>query len=159
MDYSGPTAADAMVKKMHKIYRQIRFKAPRMVKDLDKGPLSGYAIYVDGDTIDEYEAYTRKSNDQIGFDVGKFAGNTAFQRVPLTWVAELDTANTSLRGANPIYFINHNKFKVFILRGDNLREGEPMIDRYQHNVITTFVDLSYNFICTDRRSQGLISNV
>lgn len=158
-DYAGPTAADAMVQKMHEVYRKIRFKAPRIVKDLDRGPLSGYAIYVDGTTIDEYEEYTRKSNDNIGYDVGKFAGNTAFQRVPITWVPILDTASTSTRGANPIYFINHNKFKMFVLRGDNLRESEPMVDRNQHNVITTFVDLSYNYICLDRRSQGLISTL
>lgn len=158
-DYAGPTNADAMVKKMHEVYRKIRFKAPRIVKDLEVGPLSGYAIYMDGTTIDEYEAYTRKSNENIGFDVGKFAGNTAFQRTPVTWVPPLDTAAVAYRGANPIYFINHNKFKLFILRGDNLRESEPMVDRNQHNVATTFVDLSYNYLCTDRRSQGLISTL
>lgn len=158
-DYAGPTAADAMVKKMHEVYRKIRFKAPRIVADLEKGPLSGFAIYMDGTTIDEYEAYTRKSNDQVGFDVGKFAGATAFQRTPVTWVPPLDTAQTDYRGANPIYFINHNKFKLFILRGDNLRESEPMIDRNQHNVITTFVDLSYNYGCIDRRSQALIATL
>ena len=158
-DYDGPTQTDTMVKKMHKVYRRIKFKAPRVVKDLDSGPLGNYTIYVDGDTLDEYEAYTRKSNDQIGFDVGKFAGNTAFQRTPIVWADQLDTADLTNRGGNPIYFINHNKFKPYVLRGDNFRESEPMKDRAQHNVITTFIDLSYNYICINRRLQGLISTI
>ena len=158
-DYDGPTQADTMVKAMHTVYRQIKFKAPRIVKDLENSPLGNYTIYMDGTTIDEYEAYTRKSNDQIGYDVGKFAGMTAFNRTPIIWNPQLDTADTTNRGGNPIYFINHNHFKPFILRGDNLRESEPMVDRSQHNVITTFVDLSYNFLCINRRTSGLISTI
>ena len=158
-DYDGPNSADAMVDAMHKVYRMIQFRAPRIAKDLVSGPRSGYVIYMDGDTLDAYEKYTRKSNDQIGFDVGKFAGNTAFQRTPIIWNPQLDTADETNRGANPIYFINHNKFKPFILRGDNLRESEPIIDRAQHNVITVFVDISYNYLCLSRRKQGLISTI
>lgn len=159
-DYDGPSDADTMVDAMHKVYRHVQFKAPRTVKDIDKKDgLGNFTIYMDGDTIDAYEAYTRKSNDQVGFDVGKFAGNTAFQRTPVIWIPALDTADTTNRGGNPIYFINHNKFKPFILSGDNFREDEPIRDRVQHNVITTFIDLSYNFLCLSRRKQGLISTI
>ncbi len=154
---SIPNVMDSIVTKMHKIYRKIRFMAPRTVKDLDQGSLSNFHIYMDGDTIDAYTDYTRKSNDQIGFDVGKFAGHVAFQRTPVIWVPKLDDISSNIAGTNPIYFINHNKFKPFILRGDNFRESEPINDRQNHNVITVFVDLSYNFLCTDRRCQGLIS--
>lgn len=158
-DYAGPTSADAMVKKMHEVFRKIQFKAPRIVKDLEQGPFANYVIAMDGDTLDAYTEYTRKANDQIGFDVGSFAGNVAFQRVPLTWVPVLDTANTSIRGTNPIYFINFNKFKPFILSDDNFREDEPIRDVTMNNVVVTFVDLSYNYMCVDRRSQALIATL
>ena len=159
-DYAGPTAADAMVKAMHKVYRNIRFKAPRTVKDLDQGTLANFKIFMDGDTIDAYEEYTRKSNDEIGFDVGKFAGATAFSRTPLLWVPQLDTyADSTITGDNPIYFVNMNKFKAYKMRGMDLVESPPFKDREQHNVVTTFVDIMYALMCTERRSQGLISTI
>lgn len=158
-DVDDSTDMDNTIDAMHKVYRKIRFRAPRIVSDLDSGPLANYRIYMNGTTIDAYEKYTRLSNDQIGYDVGKFAGNTAFQRVPIIWIEQLDSISTDIAGTNPIYFVNHNKFYPYVLRGDFLTESEPMKDREQHNVITTFVDLTYNYLCTDRRSQGVISQV
>jgi len=158
-DYDGPTAADTMVDAMHKVYRNIQFRAPRIVKDLDQGPLSRYQIFMDGDTIDAYEKYTRKSNENIGYDVGKFAGATAFQRVPIIWWPQLDNISSDIAGTNPIYFINFNKFQPYILRGDEFHESEPMSDVTFPDVIVTYVSISYNYICTNRRAQGLISTV
>jgi hypothetical protein len=37
------------------------------------------------------------------------------------------------------------------LKGDYLRETGPIMSKDQHNAWNNFVDLTYNYICIDRR--------
>ena len=71
----------------------------------------------------------------------------------------LDTPKQYVYGAYPIYGVNHSHFYPVCLDGENFRVNEPMSKVGQHNVLTVYVDLSYAYICDNRRTGGfLISN-
>jgi hypothetical protein len=78
-----------------------------------------------------------------------------FRRHPIIWIPHLDdnvpADFTTLSGTNPFYGIDHESFFPVVLRGDFLRESKPILKADQHNVIVSFIDLSYNYICVDRR--------
>ena len=138
-----------VIKKMRKLFTAIQFKQPMLVKDLEQGPLSNYRIYMGLDEVTEFETMAEAQNDNLGPDLAKFQGVTTFRRVPVVYIPLLDDDQY-----DPIYFINHNKFYPVVQEDDWLVESEPMSDRLQHNVITTFVDGSHQFLCTNRRVGG-----
>lgn len=149
------------VKRMRRAFHACMFQSPVTVKDLKTGPSSKYRIYMGLDTLTEYEDLVTSANDNLGRDLDPFHGNTTFRRVPIIYTPVLDditvtggsaTSNTP----NPVYGINHDKFYPIVQEGDWMRESEPMKDVEQHNVITTFVDCSYNFFCKNVREAGFV---
>lgn len=137
---------------MLKMFLKIRFKAPFVVKQLTEGALSNYRIYVNTDTYVALVELARQQNDQIGADLARYNGLVVFNRVPIIHEPQLD-ADTD----NPVYMVNHNKFFPFVMQGDYFRETPAMNDRIMHDVFTTFVNLSYNYGCINRRSNGVMS--
>lgn len=143
------------IKRLSKAFYATKFTAPMTAKDLDKGPASNYRIYMGLDNKVEYDDLARKANDDLGADLDKFHGITAFNRIPIIWSPQLDSDTDS-----PVYGVNFSKFYPIIQSGDWMREGEPMADVELHNVFTTFVDGSYQYFCTNVREGGfVISNV
>jgi hypothetical protein len=134
------------VKKLAKAFYATKFTAPITVSDLKTGPASKFRIYVTLNDLVEYDDLARKSNDNLGADLAKFHGVSAFNRVPVLWSPNLDS-DTDL----PIYGVNHSKFFPIVQSGDWMRENEPMIDPELHNVIVTFVDGSYQYFNTNIR--------
>lgn len=146
------TAMDGnTVKKLAKAFYSTKFTAPITVTDLKSGPASKFRIYGTLNDIVEYDDLARKANDNLGADLAKFHGVTAFNRVPFLWSPNLDP-DPDL----PIYGVNHSKFFPIVQSGDWMRENEPMIDPELHNVIVTFVDGSYQYFCTNVRESGFV---
>lgn len=139
------------VKRMRRAFHATHFKSPMLAKDLREGPAAKFRLYMGLDELTEYEDLTTKSNDNIGRDLDPFHGNTTFRRVPIIYTPQLD-ADTD----DPVYGINHAKFFPMVLDGDWMRESEPMMDVEQHNVITTFIDGSYQFFCNNVREGGFV---
>lgn len=139
------------VKRMRKAFHATAFKSPVIAKDLKEGPLSKYKIYMGLDELTEYEDLVTKQNDNLGSDADKFHGVTTFKRVPIEWAPILDADSE-----NPVYGVNHAKFYPIVQSGDWLRESEPMSDVELHNVITTFIDSSYQYFCGNRRTAGFV---
>lgn len=159
-DYDGPTNSEDMVDKMDECFMDVNFISPKFVQDIaNDTPLSKQAIYMNKDCFRAYRKYARKSNDQIGPDVGSFAGSPAFSRVPITYVPRLNSVSSDYAGTNPILFVNWNDIQPMVLAGEYFRETTMKPDNAQHNVIVTWVDLMYNFKCRNRRTQGLISTL
>ena len=151
---------DAWRKQMRKVFYAVRFKSPEFVSDLKSTPINNTRLYCNVNTLIDIEEYQTKNNDNVGADVAKYSGNTSFKRIPFTYMPVLDTVSAGTAGQyNPIFFVNHNDFKVIVREGDYLRRSEPMNDRAQHKVYTTFVDLAYCFICLNRRHQGCINQI
>lgn len=139
------------IKKLAKAFYATKFTAPITVSDLKSGPASKFRIYLTLNDLVEYDDLARKSNDNLGADLAKFHGISAFNRVPMLWSPNLD-ADADL----PIYGVNHAKFFPIVQSGDWMRENEPMIDPELHNVIVTFVDGSYQYFNTNIRESGFV---
>lgn len=148
------TAVNAsLVKNMRKAFHATKFRSPVLARDLEKGPVSKYRIYMSLDVLTEYEDLATKQNDNLGRDLDPYHGNTTFKRVPIIYTPQIDDDADDV-----IYGVSHNKFFPFVLEGDWMRESEPMTDVEQHNVVTTFIDSSFQFFCTNVREAGWVGH-
>lgn len=146
------TAIDGdFVKKMRKSFHATSFKSPMLASDLKDGPTSKFRIYMNLATLTDFEDLTTKQNENLGSDLDKFHGITTFRRVPVVYTPQLDADLDSV-----VYGVNHAKFFPIVLDGDWMRESDPMMDVEQHNVITTFIDGSYQYFCTNVREGGFV---
>ncbi len=141
------------VKRMRRAFHATRFRSPLLAKDLEKGPMSKYRIYMGLDEITEYEDLATKQNDNLGRDLDPFHNATTFKRVPIVYTPQLDPDTD-----DPVYGICHDKFFPMVLEGDWMRESEPMMDVEQHNVMTTFIDSSFQFFCLNVREGGWVGH-
>jgi len=151
-NYSGSYVAISkadLVKKMRTMYRKIQFRSPINMPSNQRGS-SNYGIFTNENVYSGYEALVEGQNENMGDDIGgrapKFKGNR------VNWVPSLDSDAT-----DPVYFINWASFYPVFLSGEYMVEGPPRKAPMQHTVIETFIDLTGNFRCTDRRSQGVLS--
>lgn len=150
-----------LIKRMRKAFRSIRFRSPVVVKDITEGPSSNFRIYMPLDVIIEFEEIAQNQNDNLGGEVAAFGGATTFRRVPMIDIPQLNTFTVVDGGSNsfspdPIYMVNHSKFYPVVQEDDWLVESEPETDRTLHNVFTTFVDGSHQFMSTNLRTCGAV---
>lgn len=148
------TAVNAeFVKRMRRAFHATKFRSPVLAKDLEKGPISKYRIYMSLDVLTEYEDLATKQNDNLGRDLDPYHGNTTFKRVPIVYTPQIDGD-----AHDAVYGVSHSKFFPFVLEGDWMRESEPMMDVEQHNVTTTFIDASFQFFCLNVREAGWVGH-
>jgi hypothetical protein len=109
-----------------------------------------YRIYVNETTINALELLGEAQNENLGRDLASMDGEMTFHKIPIIWVPYLDNDTTQ-----PVYMIDHATFYPVCLKGDYLRDTGPLRAPLQHDVWHSFVDLSYNFICVDRRRNAV----
>lgn len=151
--YSAVSTSD-LVKKMRRAFHSVNFQSPMIAKDLESGPKSKYKIYTPLSVLTSLEELVQSQNvgsEKLGPDLAAFHGVTAFRRVPLLYAPVLDPDSSE-----PVVGVNHAKFFPIVQEGDWLRESEPMADVEQHNVITTFIDSSFQFFCSNVREAGFV---
>jgi hypothetical protein len=149
----------SMIKPLRTMHRKINWKAPVGVKEYRKA--HDLRIYTTEAMVGYMEDIGEGQNESLGKDlapmnaggrdVGKYDGDLTFRRHPIIWSPYL-TENTS---NDPLYMIDHGTFMPVVLKGDNMRESEPIRDEDSHDVWKNFIDLTYNFICVDRRRNGV----
>ncbi|MHC4332612.1 MAG: phage major capsid protein [Planctomycetota bacterium] len=151
----------SLLKRLRRSFRKTKFQSPMFAKQTID-PNSGFynfRLYTNSNVLDEVEEIAQKSDDRLGADLGKYAGKTIFKGIPFMYVDVLDDAKQYVYGSNPIFGVNHQHFYPVCLDGENFRVNKPMSKVGQHNVLTVYVDLSYAYICDNRRTGGfLISN-
>jgi len=152
---------DFLIEQLALMFYSINFQSPLLAKDLvGNSTVANHRIYLNKQTLVKLEKYMRQSNDQIGSDLAKYMGMTSFKRQPLIHMPILDSTGAGEAGQyDPVYMINHNSFKTYVLEDFYLVEREPIVDKEQHNVFTTFVDLQYAYLCWSRRQQGCCNKV
>lgn len=111
-----------------------------------------YCVYVNGDTIEQMTDVGESQNENIGRDLAPPAygvGQLMFRTFDVRWVPELDAD-----ASNPIYTIDHSTFGVYGLKGNWFRESQNNAPN-QHDIVQYFEQLSYNYLCFDRRRNGV----
>lgn len=141
--------------KIRTMLRKINFVSPITPKQYWQFA-DTYCLYTDEATINEIETMLDGQNDNLGSDVAKYMGTATVKRHPVIWVPQLDASTVPLYGRGAMYAINHSMFKMIVLAGDNMRQTGPFPAANQHDVREVHLDLSYNYLCLDRRVNGVI---
>lgn len=141
-----------LISKLRTAHRKCRFISPITVQDYRGAVGERYRLYVNETTISSIELVGESQNENLGRDIASMDGQMTFRRNPIIWVPVLDDDTT-----NPIYMIDHSTFYPVILKGDYLRESDAMRSPNQHNTFQVFVDLSYNYLCLDRRRNAVLA--
>ena len=135
-----------LIKKLRTAHRKTGFKSPITIQDYRGTTGQRFRLYANEETISDIEDIGESQNENLGRDVAWADGTITFRNHPFIWVPKLDEDST-----DPIYGIDHSTFYPVCLEGDYLRESEADKAPNQHNTYQVFVDLSYNFLCLDRR--------
>lgn len=143
---------DDLITKMRSAFRLCTWTNPVSIPDYDIGGMRRQ-IYVNEATIAALETIGEAQNDSLGRDLASMDGKILFHGTPVNYVPQLDDYGT----ADPVYMIDWSCFHPVILRGWYMKETGPKPAPNQHNVLVTFVDLSWNLLCTNRRRQALIA--
>jgi hypothetical protein len=162
-NYSGTyttVSKSDLIKKLRTAKRKTGWKSPVSIQDYRGGKADQYRLYVNETTMSSFEDVGESQNENLGRDVASIDETIVFRKHPIIYVPKLDshsiktTANAAV--TNPVYMVDHSTFFPVVLKGDFLRESDTMIVPGQHNVYTTFTDLTYNFICIDCRRQAVL---
>lgn len=87
------------------------------------------------------------TNDNLGPDVAGMDGMVVVKRHPIVPVKYLDNNDTT----GLVYGVNHETFHPVVLAGDYLRETPPKEVPGNHNARAVHIDITYNYVCLDRR--------
>jgi hypothetical protein len=150
--YGAPYVAitqDDVVIKMRRGWSRTRFEAPLDAmlipnyKEADQ-----YGLYMNLDTVQQFENQLRLQNDSLGDDVAYESGRAMFKNTPLTDVAALDS-----NARNPIFGINWGLLDVYKLKG---WWDYPIVQpgANQPTVVNTFIYRALQLITEDRRQLG-----
>lgn len=149
--------------KMRTALRKTNFRSPVTKEDMSTKRGNDRRYYTDEVTCSALETVGEAQNENLGRDLAPYTagsgqgglqeidGTLTFKKNPIIWVPQLDDTTVYTAAANPIYQIDHAVFFPVCLKGDYLRETGPTVAPNQHNMWRVFLDLTYNFICVNRR--------
>ncbi len=140
-----------LVRKWRKAMTLTRFISPVPHASYESG--GTYGFYTNYNVIGPLEEALEAQNDRLGNDIASMDGKLVMQRIPVTWVPQLETDSQ-----DPLYGINWNVMKPVFLTADYLRETGPYMPTDQHNVRRVYTDLTYQYVCYDPRKM-FIGNI
>lgn len=147
--YSAYTKS-SMVALMREAATKTHFVSPVDLPSYSRG--ERYAIYAGYTVIQKLEEIAEQQNDNLGKDVAAMDGLVTFRKIPCLWVPYLDSSTTT----GIIYGINWGELAPVVLQGEYLVESAPEKVPGKHTTMQSFVDLSWNLRCTNRRKQWVI---
>lgn len=148
--YVSKTKAD-LVKKMRTMHRKCGFIQPIDKQDFLNGKGEQYRVYVNEATISAIEDLGEAQNENLGRDIASIDGmGMAFRGHPIVYVPKLDEDTT-----DPVYMIDHGTFYPVGLKGAWFYESQKPAPN-QHRVAQVFIDTSYNYLCVNRRCNGVL---
>lgn len=135
-----------LIKKMRTAHRKCRFKSPISIQDYRGGRGDQYRVYCGESVMSDLEDAGEAQNENLGRDIAQLDNTMVFRNHPIIWIPALDADTT-----NKLYMVDHSVFMPVCLKGDYLRESQAIMAPNQHNCFTFHVDLTYQYLCVDRR--------
>lgn len=164
--YVDVSKADLLAK-MRTGLRKTNFKSPVTKEDMSTPRGKDRRYYCNETITASFETIGEAQNENLGRDMAPYTagigaghnvggvqdldGTLVFKKHPIVYVPQLDDTTVFTAATNPVYQIDHAVFYVYCLKGDYLRETGPEKVPDQHNWWRVFVDLTYNYICCNRR--------
>jgi hypothetical protein len=162
---------DDLLPKMRTALRATNFRSPISKEEMSTPRGRDRRYYCNESVCSAFEQIGEAQNENLGRDLAPMTagagfggvqdvdGTLTFKKNPIVWAPALDDTTifpTSIANA-PVYQIDHAVFFPFCLKGDYLRETGPVAAPNQHNMYRCFIDLTYNFVCTNRRRLAVFS--
>lgn len=162
---------DDLIPKMRTALRATNFRSPINKEEMSTPRGRDRRYYCNESVCSAFEQIGEAQNENLGRDLAPMTagagfggvqdvdGTLTFKKNPIVWAPALDDTTifpTSIANA-PVYQIDHAVFFPFCLKGDYLRETGPVVAPNQHNMYRCFIDLTYNFVCTNRRRLAVFS--
>lgn len=156
-DHDGELG-DNLLSLLRRAMRKTKFKAPLLAQKVGKDmSFTNFRMYTNDNVMDNLESLADAKDDNVGYDLGKYHGTVVFKGIPFEYVDILDTADTNVYGTDPVFGVNHDCFKPYILNGFDFEISKPMNNKEnQHNVLSVYMDLIYGYVCKDRRMGGFL---
>lgn len=148
--YTNATPDDLFYKTWLALER-INFKNPVAgIPNLDQG--MDRAVYMNLPTHIAFARAAMNQNDNVGYDLARGHGVTTIRNNPLLIVPKLDDDTT-----DPVLLCEWASFKCVALADWWLRR--LTVNNYpgQHTTDAKFIDSTYQFICYNRRRNGVIA--
>lgn len=152
--YTAVTKAD-LIKKLRTAHRKTNWKSPVTTEEFRSEWGQRRRLFVNEETISNLEDLGEAQNENLGRDLAAMDGTMTFRRHPIRYVRKLDEDDSDASYPNPVFMVDLASFKLFVLKGDYLRESDTMRAPEQHNVFVTHIDLSYNTMCVNRRANAV----
>lgn len=152
-----------LIPKMRTGHRQTGWQSPMIGKDYSGPVWEALRYYVKEATLSTFEDIGEAQNENLGRDLAPYGGardvkfvdyTIAFRKHPIIWIPFMEDA-AFVAANNPVYQVDHNTFYPLCLKGDYLREQRPEKAPNQHNVFRVFVDLTYQYLCINRRRNAV----
>lgn len=142
---------DDLIRRMRKAAVYTKFRPPvDGIPTFNTGDDYGY--YTNYGVIAPLEENLEAQNDNLGNDIASKDGDTLFRKVPVMWIPKLDADTT-----NPVYGIQWGEYKTYVLSGWWLKETSVPIYPGQHTMSAQFIDLTYQWVCKNRRRNFVIA--
>lgn len=156
-NYAGTyTKVDnTLLRRLRRLFLKCRFRPPAMVDSPGKDAPGKVKIYCNDATAIELQDLSTKLDDATapkdlaGKALVDVSGVIMFNRRPIVYIPNLDGVDY-----DPIYVVDWSKIQPIVQDGYWMEESEPMNDRFQHTVLTMFVDGSHQNLCLNRRTAG-----
>lgn len=140
-----------LIAKLRTAHRKVKFISPIQMPEYADSAKDRYRCYVNEDVMSGLEDVGEGQNENLGRDIASMDGQMVFRGHPIVYVPKLDAEST-----DPFYLIDHMTFYPCVLKGDFLRESEARQHPNQRRVYQSFVDLTYNYLCLNRRANARI---
>jgi hypothetical protein len=157
-NYAGPytnvTKAD-LIKSMRTASRKTNWKSPVDINDYRTGTGQEQRIYVNEATMASLEDVGESANENLGRDLSYYDDDLTFKKHAIKWVPKLDADTT-----NPVYMLNLADIHIVCLEGDYMYVSDPKSasgNGLAHTVFAGFIDLTWNMVCDNRRTQAVLS--
>lgn len=163
-NYTSVTKDD-LILKMRRAHRRTKWRTPKKQGGFtgDTGPRR--FMLANEATCEEFENIGEGQNENLGRDISPYnagrsvngvtktpEGEILFKNSPFVYGEYLDADST-----DPIYGIDMKYFHCITRKGDNMSMGEFGKAPNQHRVIKADFDHAYQFLCSNRRAQWVIS--
>jgi len=147
--YTNITKQD-LITKLRTAHRKTNWRSPYKTSEMISEFGDRRVLQVNEATISKIEDVGEAQNENLGRDVASMDDRIVFKRHPIQYIPYLDADTT-----NPVYMLDKNTITPIVLKGDYLRESDAIRSPKQHNVFEVHVDLTINFICTNRRANAV----
>jgi hypothetical protein len=156
----GPAIKSAgFIRLLRRGLRQTQFNPPPMLKDgqLDTG--SDCSGYCNETILEELLDWLDAHNQNFG-NMLSVAGTPVIANTPIMYVPTLDKTSSTdtheVRAFEPLYFVNHRKVRVYVLKDRWMQERPTKLHKDSHNIAQTFVDTAFQIVLSNPKYSGFV---